>query len=100
MKNEKNLQATASYSGLFDDGHVLNMSNPALKKMQVLSDQAAMYNPTAITKLEVYKECHILADDLFHLTGDTKMIAQVLRVGDLLLSKVFGNPAQSLHSNK
>ncbi len=100
MKNEKNLHAAASYSGLFEEGNVLNMSSPALKKMQVLSNQAAIHNPTAITKLEVYKECHILADDLYRLTGSKKMMSQVLRVGDLLLARIFGNQDSSLHANQ
>ena len=100
MKSEKNLQAAAGYSGLFEEGHVLNMSGPVLKKMQSLSNKAAMHNPTAITKLEVYKECHILADDLYRLTGNKKMMAQVLRVGDLLLSRIFGNQDRSLHANQ
>jgi hypothetical protein len=100
MKNEENLQAAANYSELFEDDRVLNMSNLALKKMQTLSNQAAMHNPTGITKLEVYKECHILADDLYRLTGNKKMMAQVLRVGDLLLSRIFGNSDRSLHANQ
>ena len=100
MKSDKNLQAAASYSGIFEEGNVLNISNPALMKMQVLSNQAAIHNPTAITKLEVYKECHILADDLYRLTGSKKMMSQVLRVGDLLLARIFGNPTHSLQANQ
>jgi hypothetical protein len=100
MKNEKNLHAAASFRGIFEDGNILNISNPALKRMQVLSSQAAMHNPTAITKLEVYKECHVLADDLYRLTGNKKMMTQVLRVGDLLLSRIFGNQDRSLHANQ
>jgi hypothetical protein len=100
MKSAMNLKAKTNYSELFDEGSSLKQFHPALQRMQELSDQAAASAPTAITRLEVYKECHRLADDLYRLTGSKKVMIHVLRIGDLLLSRILGNQAQSLQVNQ
>ena len=75
-------------------------SHPAMQRMQELSDKLPGSTPTAIDRLEVYKECHRLADDLYRLTGNKRLFAHVLRIGDLLLSRIFSNQPHSMHGNQ
>jgi hypothetical protein len=63
--------------------------------MQKLSGRKAWVSPTAVERVEVYKECHRLADDLYHLTGSKKVIAQVMRFGEMLLAKKHGSSVQA-----
>ncbi len=100
MKSSINIQATTDYGDLFAEGSSLNLSHPALQRMQELSVQAEGSAPTALDRLEVYKECHRLADDLYQVTGNKKISAHVLRIGDLLLSRILGSKASSLNSKQ
>ncbi len=100
MKSAVNTQASTYYGELFEQGNSLNCSHPALHRMQELSLQVAGPAPTALDKLEVYKECHRLADDLYRLTGSKRIFVHVLRIGDLLLSRILGNQSSSLHVNQ
>lgn len=99
MKNVINTQASTNFSELFIEGSV-QVSHPAMATMQELSDQVSKSTPTAIDRLEVYKECHRLADDLYRLTGNKKLFNHVLRIGDLLLARIFKNKPHSLHANQ
>lgn len=100
MKSTMNLQASTHYSELFEAGSALNISHPAVQKMQQLSDQVAGTAPTAIDRIEVYKECHRLADDLYRLTGSKRLFNHVMRIGDLLLARIVGNPAEPVQVNQ
>ncbi len=92
MKNTKNLKAVTNYRELFDENYCAREEQQAgLAKMQELSDSLSGVKPTAITRLEVYKECHRLADDLYRLTGSKRLFAHVLRIGNLLLSRLFND---------
>ena len=99
MKNVINTQASTDFSELFYEGS-LQASHPAMATMHELSAQASKSTPTAIDRLEVYKECHRLADDIYRLTGNKKLFNHVLRIGDLLLSRIFKNKSHSLHANQ
>ncbi len=99
MKNTVNTQASTNYSEILFEGS-LQVSHPAMATMQELAGQVSKSSPTAIDRLEVYKECHRLADDLYRLTGNKKLFNHVLRIGDLLLSRIFNNKPHSLHVNQ
>lgn len=100
MKSAMNLQASTHYSELFEEGSALNIRHPAVLKMQQLSEQVAGTAPTAIDRLEVYKECHRLADDLYRLTGSKKLFSHVMRIGDLLLARIIGNQTEPVRVNQ
>lgn len=100
MKNVINAQATSSYSKLFAGETILQESHPALQQMLELSDQVSSNSPTAIDRIEVYKECHRLADDLFRLTGNKRLHGHVIRIGDLLLSRIFNKKTRSVNGNQ
>lgn len=100
MKNAINTQASTYYGEIFEKGACMEDLHPAMQRMQELSDQVPGSNPTAVDRLEVYKECHRLADDLYRLTGNKRLFAHVLRIGDLLLSRIFKNHPYSLHANQ
>ncbi len=96
MKKVMNLKAVNSYSEMFAEDGSLNNTHPGLKKMQELSVLTDGAEPTAVAKLEVYKECHRLADDLYRVTGSKRIFAHVLRIGNLLLSRIFNEPSQKM----
>ena len=100
MKKVMNIQASTHYSELFSENSALNLSHPAVIRMQALSDQVTGNAPTAIDRLEVYKECHRLADDLYRLTGSKRLFRHVMRIGDLLLSRIVGSPAEPVQVNQ
>ncbi len=92
MKSTKNLKAVTNYRELFDENYCSREEQQAgLKKMQELSDSLKGAEPTAISKIEVYKECHRLVDDLYRLTGSKRLFAHVLKIGNLLLSRLFND---------
>ncbi len=90
MKSITNLNSLDSYRDLLDENNSLKGFHPALKTMQDLSDKSTVLAPTAINRLEVYKECHRLADDIFMITGSKKLMKPILRLGDLLILRLFG----------
>ena len=100
MKSTMNTRASTYYSELFEEGSSLKICHPAVQRMQELSGRLPGRVPTALDKLEVYKECHRLADDLYRLTGNKEMFAHILRIGDLLLSRIPGSQSPSLHANQ
>ncbi|MGM0652771.1 MAG: hypothetical protein ACQES4_08340 [Bacillota bacterium] len=99
MKNAINTQASTNYGEIIFEGS-LQVSHPAMTTMQELSGRVSKSTPTALDKLEVYKECHRLADDLYRLTGNKRIFASVIRIGDLLLSRIFSSKSHSLNVNQ
>ncbi len=99
MKNVINTQASTSYTELLAGGTALPESHPAVQQMLDLSDQVSGSSPTAIDRIEVYKECHRLADDLYRMTGNKRLHSHVIRIGDLLLSRVFNKKPRSVNGN-
>jgi hypothetical protein len=95
MKNAVITNDPASYSELFENDNSLKINHPAVQKMQELSGRKAWAAPTAVERIEVYKECHRLADDLYQLTGSRKVITQVMRFGEMLLAKNHGKTIQA-----
>ena len=100
MKTVMNLKAVTNYGELFNEDNSLNMCHPGLKKMQELSAMSGANEPTAVTKLEVYKECHRLAGDLYRVTGSKRIFAHVLRIGNLLLSRILDESNQKAGVNQ
>ncbi len=76
-----------SFKALLNDKGELAAENPAVKKMQDLSSLKAWAAPTAVERVEVFKECHRLAEELYQLTGSKDVTAQVMRFGEILLDK-------------
>jgi hypothetical protein len=100
MKSAMNLQASNQYCELLDQDAGLKNCHPAVQLMQELSGQAVRFAPTAVDRLEVYKECHRLADDLYRLTGSRLILAHVLKLGDLLLSRILGSQSHSFQADR
>ena len=100
MKSALNLQASTFYNDLFEDGNRLNDGHPSLQLMQELSNRVAGPAPTALDRIEVYKECHRLADDLYRLTGSKRLSIHVLSIGDMLLSRILGNSVDFMQANQ
>jgi len=94
MKSITNINSLNDYRDLMDAENSLKGLHPALKLMQDLSDRAKTVTPTGITRLEVYKECHRLADDIYRITGSKKLMKPILRMGDLLILRLFGKQDQ------
>ena len=90
MKSVTNINSLNDYRKLLDAENSLKAFHPALNNMQDLSDNVDSANPTAITRLEIYKECHRLADEIYRITGSKKLMAPILRMGDLLMLRLFG----------
>ncbi len=89
MKKMTNTDALDCYKDLFDEQYCLKGAHPAFVRMQELSAAANYAEPTALTRLEVYKECHRLADELYEMTGSKRVSTHVMRIGNLLLSRLF-----------
>ncbi len=100
MKTNLNQGAINTYCELLNQDNSLNQGHPAVLRMQELSNQVMEKTPTAITRLEVHKECHRLADDLYRLTGSKRMFTHVLRIGNLLLNRIFNENDHSMNSQQ
>ncbi len=100
MKTNLNQSAITNYCELLDQDNSLNQGHPAVLRMQELSSQVPVKTATAITRLEVHKECHRLADDLYRLTGSKRMFTHVLRIGNLLLNRIFNENGHSMHNQQ
>ncbi len=96
MNSAPIINETAYYNELLDEKESLKQYHPAVRKMQVLSDQLNQPALTAIDKLEIYKECHRLADDLYRLTGSKKIVARVMSFGELLMNRPAAELDRSL----
>ncbi len=100
MSKAMNLSELTCYREILAYGESPDCTHPALQRMGELSASITETVPTAVTRLEVFKECHRLAEELYGLTGSKKMVDQVLRIGDLLLSRVFSGAAESRQVNR
>ncbi len=100
MKKTLNLKAVTNYRELLEEDNSLKQHHPGLQRMQELSAAVSGREPTAITRLEVYKECYRLADDLYRLTGSKRIFAHVLRIGNLLLSRIFSDSEEPAQVNQ
>lgn len=99
MKMMLNGQAMQDYRELREAAALLDGQGPALEHMAELSGATNRDIPTALTRLEVYKECHNLADDLYRLTGSKKVYNNVLRIGNLLLARLLNRREEKMTVN-
>lgn len=97
MRNEKFANNTKAYRALLNDHGQINTDHPAFLNMQTLSGAKSPATPTAVERVEIYKECHRLADAFYRLTGSRQVIGQVMRFGEMLLAK---SEAKALQVNQ
>lgn len=100
MNNLTNLEAVSNYRAMLEENNCLKDYHPGLQRMQELSAEFSGPEPTAITRLEIHKECHILAEDLYRLTGSKTIFTQVQRIGNMLLTRLMKNSEKSTGINR
>jgi len=91
MKTNLNQTAFSAYRELLGEDNRINLDHPVVLQMQKMSEKVPAKEPMAITRLEVQKECHRLADDLYQLTGSDAVFSQVQRIGNTLLTRLLEN---------